>query len=74
MPFSFNRSTVAPKSKGKLNYKAVFERYGNQFNFPRHLAGAVHKFRTNFTLKNTPLPDNKLCKRTNKPNYPFPTR
>lgn len=74
MPFSDNRCTVAPKSKGKLNYKAVFECYGNQFDFPKRIAGAVHKFRSDFIPQKTPLPDNEKCKRANKPNYQFPTR
>ena len=74
MPFSDNRCTIAPKSNGKLNYKTVFELYGSQFDFPKHLAGAVHKFRANFMPQKTTLPENKMCKRTNKPNYQFPKR
>ena len=74
MPFSYNRCTVASKSKGKLNYKAVFERYGNQFNFPMHLAGAFRKSRSDFMPQNTTLPVHEICMRKNQPNNNFPKR
>jgi len=74
MPFTFNRYTFAPKSRGKLNYKAVFECYGNQFHFARHLTGSAHKLRSDIMPQNNTLPDNEMCKRTNNSNYPFPKR
>ena len=74
MPSTYNRCTNASKSKGKLNYKVVYECYGNHFQFSRHSPGAFRKSRSDFMPPNTTLPVHEICMRTNQPNNNFPKR